>query len=212
MPAVSESVYPMNNRVYLVLIILLSCALLVVGAGAIGVVLFLQGQTPTANAFRTPSATNSLLTPIATSGALKEGDPAPDFSVTLIDGTTAKLSDFRGKPVMLNFWASWCGPCTAEMKNIEAVYQKHLNDDFVILAVNQGEGAATVEGYKELWKLHFRLVRDPSDNASRLYHIQALPTTVFVDAQGKVYEIHIGGPMSIEFIEKRVSDLLGANK
>ncbi len=202
----------MNNRIYLVLILLLSCALLVVGAGAIGVILYLQGQTLTAAAFSTPSPTNLLLTPAAPTGALGKGDPAPDFSVTLIDGTTAKLSDFRGKPVMLNFWASWCGPCTAEMKNMEAVYQKHLNDDFVILAINQGEGAVTVEGYKELWKLNFRLVRDQHDNASRLYQIRALPTTVFVDAEGKVYEIHIGGPMSIEFIEKRVSDLLGAKK
>jgi peroxiredoxin len=202
----------MQNRTYLVLVIVLSCVLLLAGAGIIGVVLYLQGQSPTAAAFGTPAPSDSLITPAVAAGAPKAGDPAPDFSVTLPDGTTAKLSDFRGKPVMLNFWASWCGPCTAEMKNIEAVYQKHLNDDFVILAVNQGEGAETVQGYKELWKLNFRLVRDNLDNASRLYRVRALPTTIFVDAQGKVYEIHIGGPMSIEFIEQRVNDLLGASK
>lgn len=198
----------MNNRVYLVLIIVLSCVLLLVGAGVIGGVLFLQGRSLTAAAFSTPDATNALLTPMAQTSRPQKGEPAPDFSVTLMDGTTAKLSDFRGKPVMLNFWASWCGPCTAEMKNIEAVYQKHTNDDFVILAVNQGEGAETVQGYKDLWKLNFRLVRDETNDASRLYRVQALPTTIFVDAQGKISEVHIGGPMSIEFIEERINQLL----
>ncbi|TAH53679.1 MAG: TlpA family protein disulfide reductase [Chloroflexota bacterium] len=200
----------MNNRVYLVLIIVLSCALLFIGAGVVGGVLFLQGRSLTAAAFGTPDSTNSLLTPVAQNSGLQKGEPAPDFAVTLMDGTTAKLSDFRGKPVMLNFWASWCGPCTAEMKNIEAVYQKHTNDDFVILAVNQGEGAETVQGYKELWKLNFRLVRDNTNDASRLYRVQALPTTIFVDAEGKISEVHIGGPMSIEFIEGRINKLLGA--
>jgi peroxiredoxin len=167
----------------------------------------LQGQPLAPAAFGTPVPADTLLVP--SGGAAQAGSPAPDFSMTLTDGTTVKLSDFRGKPVMLNFWASWCGPCTAEMKNIEAVYQKHLNDDFVILAVNQGEGDKTVQGYKELWKLNFRLVRDNVDNASRLYRVQALPTTVFVDAQGIIYEVHIGGPMSIEFIRQKVDALLG---
>lgn len=202
----------MQNRTYLVLIIVLSCVLLAGGAGIIGVVLYLQGQSLTTASFATPPAADALITPAVAAGAPKQGDPAPDFSVTLLDGSTAKLSDFRGKPVMLNFWASWCGPCTAEMKNIESVYQKHLNDDFVILAVNQGENDTTVQGYKELWKLNFRLVRDNLENASKLYRVQALPTTVFVDAQGKVHEIHIGGPMSVEFIEQRVNELLGTSK
>lgn len=198
----------MNNRVYLILIIVLSCALLVVGAGMIGVVLYLQGQPSAVAAFSTPASTDGVVPTVAAGVGLQPGDPAPDFAVTLLDGTTKKLSDFRGKPVMLNFWASWCGPCTAEMKNIEAVYQKHLNDDFIILAVNQGEGESTVKGYKELWNLNFRLVRNPADDAAHLFHIQALPTTVFVNADGKIQEVHIGGPMSVDFIQQRVDEML----
>lgn len=201
----------MNNRTYLILVILLSCALIVVGGGLIGTVLYLQGQTLAASSFATPSTSNALMTPAAASGAPQVGSPAPDFRVTTVDGKTVKLSDFLGKPVVINFWASWCGPCTAEMKNIETVYQKHLDDDVVILAVNQGEGMNTITGYGELWKLNFRLLQDNLDNVSRLYRIQALPTTVFVDKDGKIYDVHIGGPMSVEFIEQRVNKMLGIN-
>jgi thiol-disulfide isomerase/thioredoxin len=109
---------------------------------------------------------------------------------------------------MLNFWATWCGPCTAEMKNIEAVYQKHTSEDFIILGVNQGENTDTIQGYADLWKLNFRLVRDQGDMAARAYQVRALPTTVFIDADGNVHEIHVGGPVSVEFIEKRIQDLL----
>lgn len=200
----------MNKRIYLIAIVVLSCALLLLGAGLVGATLFLQGRTATSAEFPNPGAANGLVTPA--SGLLKEGDPVPELSLTTPSGEKVKLSDFQGKPVMLNFWASWCGPCTAEMKNIESVYQKHTNDDFVILAINQGEGNDTIKGYGELWKLNFRLLHDDDDQAARLYRIQALPTTVFVDAAGKVSEIHIGGPMTTEFIEKRVDDLLAKAK
>jgi len=197
----------MNNRVYLVFIIILSCAILLVGGGLIGAALYLQGHAPVA-AFPTSDASNALLNESTSAGGPQKGQPAPDFELKSPDGKTVRLSDFRGKPVMINFWASWCGPCTAEMKNIESVYQEHLNDDVVVLAVNQGEGDDTIKGYGELWKLNFRLLRDEGDKASRLYRIQALPTTVFVDADGNVNLVHVGGPMSLNFIHDQISALL----
>lgn len=199
----------MKNRTFLVLIVVLSCGLLLVGGAFIGSALYLQGRMPSV-AFPQQGDTGALLaTPAAGSGVPQAGMIAPDFTVQTLDGASMKLSDFRGKPVMLNFWASWCGPCTAEMKNIESVFQKHTNEDIVILGVNQGEGSSTVKGYAELWKLHFRLVRDEDAEASHLYQVRALPTTVFIDAQGKISDVHIGGPMTADFIEKRVNDLLG---
>ncbi len=198
----------MNNRTFLILIIVLSCAFLLVGGGLIGAALSLQGRSPLAGAFPTPATSDALLTPDTQAGAPKQGAPAPDLTLTTPDGKTVKLSDFHGKPMMINFWASLCGPCTAEMKSIESVYQQHTNDDFVILGVNQGEGDDTIKGYGELWKLHFRLLRDGGNVAQRLYHIQALPTTVFIDAQGNISEIHVGGPMSTDFIEQHVKAML----
>lgn len=198
----------MNNRVFIGLIIVLSCALLLVGGVLVGAAMALQGNLSALADFTPQAKTAPLLSPQTSLGTLKEGSPAPDFTVSTMDGAALKLSDFHGKPVMINFWASWCGPCTAEMKNIEAVYQKHTDDDFVILAVNQGEGKDTIKGYGELWKLNFRLTRDPNQKAGQLYKALALPTTVFVDKDGKVYEYHIGGPMTQEFIEKRVDAML----
>jgi peroxiredoxin len=178
-----------------------------VGGAFIGTALYLQGQAPIFPA--APAANGLIPTAVPFAGMLQVGDEAPDITFASLDDKPVKLSDFRGKPVMLNFWATWCGPCTAEMKNIEQVYQKHLEEDFVILGVNQGEGASVIEGYAKLWKLNFRLVRDQGDMAARAFQVRALPTTVFVDAEGKVHEIHIGGPVSVEFIEKRVEELLG---
>lgn len=196
----------MNNRIFIALILVLSCVIVFVGVALIGAAMYLQGTLPGVNTFAPQNTPAALLAPMG--DVVKEGSPAPDITVSTPDGKTLTLSEFRGKPVMLNFWASWCGPCTAEMKNIEAVYQKHSNDDFIILAVNQGEGYDTIKGFGELWKLNFRLVRDDGDNAARAYRVRALPTTVFVDKDGNVSEIHIGGPMTQEFIEKRVNDML----
>ncbi len=196
----------MNKRTFIVLIAALSCAILLVGGALIGAAYYLQGNAAAVAAFEPQPKTAPLQAPAAS--PLTKGSPAPDFQVVTMDGTPLNLSDFRGKPVVVNFWASWCGPCTAEMKTIEAVYQKHANDDVVILAVNQGESDDTIKGYGELWKLNFRLTRDPNQKAGQLYKALALPTTVFVDRDGKVYEYHIGGPMTQEFIEKRVDAML----
>lgn len=202
----------MNNRIYLVLIIVLSCALLLVGAGLVGAALYLQGRAPGIDAFSPAPATNGLVSPTAVAGAPQAGQLAPDFTVTNMKGEAVKLSDFRGKPVMVNFWASWCGPCTAEMKNIESVYEKHSNGDFVILGVNQGEGDDTIKGFGEIWKLNFPLMRDDGEAVNRLYRIQALPTTVFIGADGVISKVEIGGPMTVEFIEQQVANLLAKIK
>lgn len=198
----------MNNRRLLILIIVLSTLLLLLGGGLIATALYFQSRTSAAAAFSTPAGANALLTPIAAAGGPSVGAPAPDFTLNDLEGKSIQLSSMRGKPVLINFWATWCGPCSAEMPNIEKAYQQFKNDDIAILAVNQGEHGDQVTGYKDLYKLNFRILLDDSNQASRAYRIQALPTTIFVDRKGNIHEIHLGGPMSVDFIQSKIKELL----
>jgi peroxiredoxin len=145
-------------------------------------------------------------------GAPRVGSPAPDFSLLGLDKQSLRLGQFRGKAVLLNFWATWCAPCSAEMPNIEQVYQGLSHDDVAILAVNQEEFADQVSGYADLYHLHFPILLDSHAQVGNLYRVQALPTTVFVDRSGIIREIHIGGPMSQDFIKAHIQSLLQPSK
>jgi peroxiredoxin len=117
---------------------------------------------------------------------------APDFSLNDLNGQRVTLSQFRGKPVMLNFWASWCGPCQVEIPEIQAVYQTHSSGDIVILGVDMGESAATVRSFAQENKLTYRILTDENSTVSRLYHVSGIPMTVFLDKQGQIVETHLG--------------------
>ena len=112
------------------------------------------------------------------------GLPAPDF--VLFDHATnkpVKLSDYRGKTVVLNFWATWCGPCRAEMPAFKKVYDAH-RDQMVILAVNYRESPEQIEFFNRDFALTFPLLVDRSGGVQDHYGVQGLPSTFFIDAQG----------------------------
>lgn len=117
----------------------------------------------------------------------KEAAKAPDFTVTDGDGQEAALSDFLGKPVVLNFWASWCGPCKSEMPDFEKLYQEY-GEDIHFLMVNMTDGSReTVETAKEFLEetgYTFPVYFDTAYEASVAYGVRAIPTTYFIDAQG----------------------------
>jgi peroxiredoxin len=198
----------MNSRVTIVgvvltgLLALMGC-LLVVG----GVWFAFSTFQPASPVVANPEASGTLPAILTGSGP-RVGSPAPDFSLTGLDQQTIELGQLRGKVVLLNFWATWCGPCVAEMPNIDQVYQGTAHQDVAILAVNQGEFADQVKGYAELYHLHFPILLDGNGKVGDLYRVQALPTTVFIDRQGIVREIHIGGPMSKDFVQTHVESLL----
>lgn len=110
---------------------------------------------------------------------------ATDFEVTLISGETVKLSDFQGKKVLLNFWATWCGPCVQEMPAFQRLYEEYP-DDFVILAVNCGDSEADVRDFAEENDYTFNIAIDEDLAASSLYPTYSIPLTLIVDEEGYI--------------------------
>lgn len=118
---------------------------------------------------------------------------AQDFTITDLDGNEVSLSDFRGKKVFLNFWATWCPPCKAEMPEIEKVYQETKDSDLVILAVEIGEPLDTVKTFIEDNKYNFKVLLDSDKDIATTYGISAIPTSFFIDEDGNIISKRVGG-------------------
>ena len=121
---------------------------------------------------------------------LKTGGVAPDFSLQTLDGERVKLSDFEGKKVILNFWATWCKPCREEMPDLQSIYQES-DDDVVILAINM-DAHNDVEGFIDSYSVTFPVLLDENDQISDMYQIISLPTTYFIDEDGTIVQKHLG--------------------
>lgn len=145
--------------------------------------------------------------------APQRGFQAPDFELIDADGVPRRLSDFRGQPVLLNFWASWCSPCKAEMPAMERIYQQYQTQGFVILAVNSThqDNPANALGFASQLGLTFPILMDTNGDASRLYEVRALPSSFFIAENGRIEEVVIGGPMAEALLKIRVQQLLGEN-
>ena len=119
-------------------------------------------------------------------GAQKEREQMPDFTVVDGDGNPVSLSDFFGKPIILNFWASWCGPCKMEMPDFEEAYAE-LGKDIHFLMVNMTSGRETLESaaaFIEEQGYSFPVYYDTDADAAMSYGVYSLPTTLFIDADG----------------------------
>jgi cytochrome c biogenesis protein CcmG, thiol:disulfide interchange protein DsbE len=114
--------------------------------------------------------------------------PAPDFELTASDGKTVRLSDLRGKVVLLNFWATWCPPCKAEMPDLNALQAKYGTDrDFVVLGVNDEESAADVVAFAQREGIAFPLLLDPEGRViEKLFDVRYLPTSMIIDRDGNI--------------------------
>jgi cytochrome c biogenesis protein CcmG/thiol:disulfide interchange protein DsbE len=119
------------------------------------------------------------------------GSPAPDFELDTLGNQTVKLSEMRGKIVVINFWATWCEPCKVEMPFFEKLSRQQPTD-LVILAVNFDEPPQKVEQFVEQFQLGFPVLLDPGAMVQELYRIRGYPTTFVVDEAGVVQFHHIG--------------------
>lgn len=122
---------------------------------------------------------------------LRVNDPAPDFELENLAGERVRLSGRQGKPVIINFWATWCAPCVLEMPNIRRFYEKYPGQ-FDVLAVNADEPRLDVERFAKDMGLTFDVLLDPGGKIQQLYQIRGYPTSFFVDAQGVIRAQHIG--------------------
>ena len=136
------------------------------------------------------------------------GGRAPDFELNSLDGQTISLSDFRGKPVLLNFWASWCGPCVFEMPFLQEIYDEWSGKGLILLAVNIGESSSKVKEFLQKHNLSLPVLLDTKKVAAQKYNIAGIPTTFFIDKDGIIREIFLGAFPNKEIIEKKLSKII----
>jgi thiol-disulfide isomerase/thioredoxin len=153
-----------------------------------GVIVWLQW--PDAGADRRVAGADE---PLESDGrAPQEGSAAPDFVLTTLDGGEARLSDFGGKVVLINFWATWCGPCREEMPLFEEAQQQFGTENLVILAVNVQESPGTVRPFVERLALTYPIVMDTKGSVARRYQVRSYPTTYFIGRDGRVEGRRVG--------------------
>lgn len=129
-----------------------------------------------------------------------------DFSLEDLNGNTVSLSDYKGKKVFLNFWATWCPPCKAEMPDIEKLYQETKDSDLVILAVNVGEDKNTVQEFIRDKGYNFPVLLDVKGEVSQLYQVTLIPTSYFIDTEGYLDD-GATGAIPLESMKEFVNNL-----
>lgn len=134
------------------------------------------------------------------------GNPAPAFTLTTLEGNELQLADLHGQAVVLNFWASWCGPCRAEMPELEQAFQEYREQGLIVLGVNQGEDPATVRGFLQQLGLSFPVVLDQQLQVSQLYHVNSLPSTFFIDRNGIIRD-QVIGQMNTALLSERLRSI-----
>jgi len=148
--------------------------------------------------------------------APREGSLAPDFEISDFDGAHRRLSDFRGKPVYVNFWATWCSPCREELPQMQELLDRH-GDDLAIITVNRRQPLDEAKAFfADVDKLNGELGvsftvngMDPDDKLYNEYRGLGMPVSVFIDANGKVVKV-FNGRISLETMEEAVAEAVAS--
>jgi peroxiredoxin len=157
---------------------------------------------------------SSLLSSLASEGenvtlepAPVVGHPAPDFALPTLAGETVRLSDFKGKPVLINFWATWCGPCRSEFPDFQKAAVDNA-DELVIIGINNTttDQKEQIPAFLEEFGVTFPIVLDETGETAKAYNILGLPTSIFIDRDGNVNEIFTG-PINKAYIEAKLSEM-----
>ena len=136
------------------------------------------------------------------------GDPAPDFQLPNLNGEKISLSDFKGKPILLNFWATTCSFCQVEMPHVQEIYEEWSDKGLVLLAVSVDTSQPPVDEYMRSNSFSFPVLLDSKRDIAHKYNVKTTPTTFFIDKNG-VIQIKIAGPFpGKEAIEDRLEKIM----
>jgi len=149
-----------------------------------------------------------------TGGAIpspREGFAAPQVDLERLEGDRVRLSDLRGRVVVLNIWASWCPPCRAEMPALQVLHEQRAGQGVVVLGINSTvqDSEQAARDFAAEYGLTFPIALDRDGEATRLYQVRALPSTFFIDRQGIIRRVVVGGPLNPSVLETTVLELLG---
>ncbi|MBX6773057.1 MAG: redoxin domain-containing protein [Chloroflexi bacterium] len=161
-----------------------------------------------------PSSSATATRALTTSGGQagpRVGQPAPDFSLAGLDGKTVRLRDFRGQPVVLNFFATWCGPCQEELPAFQATYQKYHAQGLQILLVDLKESPQDVQSFATKLGLSVPIVVDQRGTVSQGYALTILPTTYFIDATGVIRGVQVGPLTEATLMDTVAALVTGSN-
>ena len=142
--------------------------------------------------------------------APREGFPAPDFTLELQGGGQVALSELRGQVVVLNLWATWCPPCRAEMQTLETVYNDYEDKGFTVLAVNMTsqDDPGLITPFVEERGLTYPVLLDDRGDVARAYQMKSLPSSFFINRDGTINEVVIGGPMAEALLRTRIEEII----
>jgi peroxiredoxin len=160
---------------------------------AVGVYLLLP-DSGTEAGVEPPSLLNTPPSNVTSEIGLEEGKLAPDFEITTTDGRRVRLSDFRGRPVVVNFHALWCTSCLVELPELQAIQEHRGLETFAVLAVNAGETKARALEFADFLDAPFTFGLDTNLTVSDAYGVRGLPASVFIDAEGVVQVVYFGYP------------------
>ncbi len=134
---------------------------------------------------------------------------APDFTLRTADGGNLRLAEQRGQVVLVNFWASWCGPCKQEMPQLNRLYEKYRGSGFVLLGVNIDDDARLGAATAARWGLRFPVLLDADKAVARRYDLGSMPATVLIDRDGRVRYLHRGYREGMEeAYERQIRELV----